>query len=256
MKMVKKLLFLLACSQAAAAVPLVSISSNNTALSGSDATVGWTFSISRTLWVDSIGFFDQGQDGLNESHQVGLWNSSGTLLASAVINNSNVLVDGFRYSALGSLLTLGPGTYTLAAFVRANSPDRVAVSAVYTALPGVTYLDDRIIFSPTFQQPTGPNSFAHPSYFSANLNVVPELDALSSTAPLAFAGLLLLIGRTRRFRVGEAHARVSQASVLQHLQGHQHLIAIGLRQQVQIRRPSQLAQPLHRRPAHSPIGIQ
>lgn len=90
----------------------------------SDNTVdGYRFTVgSSQLAVLSLGMMDNlrgtNQEGLFESHQVGLWTSSGTLLASVTVGagTSAPLIDGFRYVNLNTAVLLNPGqSYVIAA---------------------------------------------------------------------------------------------------------------------------------------------
>lgn len=188
----------LAILHSAQAAPLVNFTPTGFASSGDARTWGWAFSTSRTLYVDAIGFFDNGSNGLAQSHEVGLWDVSGTLLASAVIGNSNVLQDKFRYSTLSSILVLAPGTYTLAGFNPTGGGDGVAALVTPTLAPGVTYLGNRDIVSPTFQFPASSTSSFNNSFFSVNLNLVPELNAAGSAWSLALTGTLFALLSSRR----------------------------------------------------------
>lgn len=199
--MLKKLLVLLTL-HSAQAVPLVNGISGSVSVAGNDQTTGWAFSTSNTLTIDSIGFYDYQADGLNVAHQVGIWNASGVLLASALVDNASILSDGFRYTTLPSLLTLLPGTYVLGAFLPTNVLDGVLRQATYTTIPGVTFLEARIIGGPSLDYPSAPFISVNPGFFSVNLNVVsvsyvPELDPTRGAAPLLLAGTLfaLLAGR-------------------------------------------------------------
>jgi hypothetical protein len=70
------------------------------------------------LVVSALGFFDYLGDGLEESHEVGIFNATGNLLVSAVVPAGDTarLDDDFRYADI-SPFTLSAGeTYTIAAF--------------------------------------------------------------------------------------------------------------------------------------------
>src|SRR5262245_12458608 len=54
--------------------------------------VGWQFSVSAPITIDGLGLFDVNPAGLAESHQVGLWTDSGTLLASATVTSGSTSV--------------------------------------------------------------------------------------------------------------------------------------------------------------------
>jgi hypothetical protein len=61
--------------------------------------------------INALGVWDQGGNGLVLSHDVGLWNSAGALVASATVpaGTSGVLDDAYRYVTLGSNVTLLAG---------------------------------------------------------------------------------------------------------------------------------------------------
>src|SRR5262249_14963736 len=43
--------------------------------------IGWQFSVNAPIIIDGLGLFDVNPPGLAESHQVGLWDNNGVLLA-------------------------------------------------------------------------------------------------------------------------------------------------------------------------------
>jgi len=81
------------------------------------ATVGWSFRTNARLRLTHLGYFDMGRDGLMVSHRVGIWNSKGKLLASAVVpaGGDALLWRQYRYVSTKPLL-LPPGkTFVLGA---------------------------------------------------------------------------------------------------------------------------------------------
>src|SRR4051794_3722462 len=66
--------------------------------------LGYQFKVgSNSLLVDALGFYDMRENGLADAHQVGLWDLSGTLLASVTISaGSHSLVHGFAFVSLFS----------------------------------------------------------------------------------------------------------------------------------------------------------
>src|ERR671937_1402585 len=48
-----------------------------------NSTKGWAFTISSPVLVTQLGLWDQGNNGLNTSHLVTIWTSTGTLVAQA-----------------------------------------------------------------------------------------------------------------------------------------------------------------------------
>src|SRR6185369_1970666 len=89
-------------------------------------TVGSKFTVGANALVDKLGFEDQLVNGLASSHQVGLWNSSGILLASVTVQSGtgSVLIGNWRYETLPTPVTLTAGsTYIVGAQVT-NGGDR------------------------------------------------------------------------------------------------------------------------------------
>lgn len=72
---------------------------------------GWAFNVNSAITIDTLGVFDYLQDGLAESHQVGIWNSSGTLLGSTTVGSGSAgTLDG-RFRMIDVVdFTLNVGT--------------------------------------------------------------------------------------------------------------------------------------------------
>lgn len=96
----------------------------------SDAISGWRFNLSSTVNLTDLGVFDVGNDGLANSHQVGLWRFSDKALlasttiaagtsASAVVSSSGF--GSFRYNDITGLnIVLTPGEYVIGAAYAIN----------------------------------------------------------------------------------------------------------------------------------------
>ena len=54
--------------------------------------IGWQFQVNAPVVVDGIGLFDVNPAGLSESHQVGLWDNNGLLLASTTVTSGSTFV--------------------------------------------------------------------------------------------------------------------------------------------------------------------
>ncbi len=112
------------------ASPAVSFTPGIGATEGSlpGATRGWTFDVvaSTGILVDALGVYDAGADGLAQAHDVGLWNSSGSLVASATVlaGTADPLDSNneFRLASISPVMLL-PGTYTIGAFYVNQSTD-------------------------------------------------------------------------------------------------------------------------------------
>jgi hypothetical protein len=75
-------------------------------------SLGYQFTANTGVTVTGLGAFDFGQDGFAQPQQVGLWDSSGTLLASTFVSNSDPLQGLWRFHPIsGVTLTSGANYY-------------------------------------------------------------------------------------------------------------------------------------------------
>ena len=117
------------------------------------ASVGWSFSVgAQDQVVDALGIYDAGLDGLADAHAVGLWTSSGVLLAQATVpsGTAGTLVGSYRYTAIAPLtLTAGQtyvvGTYFGPVLDQCGSAcgDVLLYSGSETYAPGITFVQAR-----------------------------------------------------------------------------------------------------------------
>lgn len=80
-------------------------------------TAGWKFTVGPTdLEATALGEYDAGGDGLGMSVEVGVWDSSGTLLGMVTVPSGTMppLIGSFRYQALSTSFVLQSlQTYTI-----------------------------------------------------------------------------------------------------------------------------------------------
>jgi len=129
-------------------------------------TVGYDFTVGSTpLLITALGFWDgpQGRletgttgsigDGLANQHTLGLWDSSGNLLATAVVSGTNQPLTGeFRFANLLNPVILLPGAkYILGASLAATDTDTLNVT--FGALPS-----DPAVTPGNFRESNGPFS--------------------------------------------------------------------------------------------------
>mgnify|MGYP001501892050 CR=1 FL=1 len=170
-------------------------------------TLGFKFSVEDTITFNALAVFDvqsaapmeggSNAPGLNASHEVGVWDSSGVLKATATVmpggptmrsaNSYGIWV----YQPLAAPVTLTSGDYTIGAFYAANA-DPVMVQQTALPIAGVTYLGGRFADG-SFQMPPNPYPHNRDQYFGPTMLWVPP----SSTVPEpASTGLLLAAGLT------------------------------------------------------------
>lgn len=164
--------------------------------------VGWSFSVSSSVTIDGLGIFDMGSNGLAGRHQVGLWDSSGNLLAQTVVSSSSTAVASG--STLGqwlfesiSPLSLAVGSYVVGAFYASSDPDFVVASATGLSMDSrLSYSASRASVGGSFAMP-GPYGLVEPGVFGPNLRIA-ELPEPGSLALLGLGMFGLAAVRARR----------------------------------------------------------
>jgi hypothetical protein len=150
--------------------------------SDTQLSLGFTFTVvNLPMTVTALGYFDYQMDGFATPHDVGIYNSSGTLLTHALLSAGTVnqLTGNFRYTDI-TPITLAAGTYTLAATTDGPA-DRWAYGNAstmtgFTVDPHISiaansaryiYQSDNVLRDPTQLNPNnytiyaGPNLIAH-----------------------------------------------------------------------------------------------
>ncbi len=151
-------------------------------------TLGWEFSTNNAITVNALGFFDDSQDGLTESHEVGLWNSVGTLLAETTVVSGDPLVNQWRYSDVSPVELAADQDYYVGALYTSGADNVVfpGYSGVSTTANinyiGATYGDGGVLSIPT--NPDSANGFFGPNISAS----VPEPSTWAMLM-LGFAGL-------------------------------------------------------------------
>lgn len=110
-------------------------------------SLGWTFQPTVNLEVTALGAFDYILSG-SEQIQVGLWNASGVLLASEIINASSTPNNQSLYQSITPALLTANQTYYLAAYL-INSP--AGSFQFYVTGPDVTDPNGYATMSPEIQ---------------------------------------------------------------------------------------------------------
>ena len=171
-------------------------------------TVGTRFKIGEDdVVIDALGFEDPEGDDLTQSHRVGLWDSTGALLASVTVpaGFDVTFEGGWRYVELSENVTLIAGeTYTLGAEVFDGGDfwsdalflgDGVPDFSLQSGIVGVSSGYKNVHVGGGFALPTLDGALTPYRWAPANARVVPEP---SSLLLAAIAGLALCLFPRRR----------------------------------------------------------
>lgn len=170
-------------------------------------SLGWGFGVNSSVTISALGYnyFNQ---SLNQSHQVGVYDSLGNLLAQTVVDNSSTADNGFLYTSLTSSLTLSSGNYYIVGTTQGSGDKWTYDVGSYTMSPDITYLGSFMAALPTgYATPTStvlfPNN-SQPSreYFVANFQTTPV--PLPASIWLFGAALAGLRGFARKARLLKA----------------------------------------------------
>jgi hypothetical protein len=96
-------------------------------------TLGNLFTVAdKSIIITALGLFDDGIPGLNQSHSVGLWTTSGSLLGRVDFSPGldGFESNGFIYKNLANQVVLQPGvSYVLGVSYQNNSTDGVYINS-------------------------------------------------------------------------------------------------------------------------------
>jgi len=164
--------------------------------------IGWQLSVSSTITIDGLGLFDVDPAGLTETHQVGIWDNSGTLLASTTVTSGSTFVTSvsgagdWLFNSITPLV-LAPGTYVVSGFY-ATSADSVMANATIVTDPRISFLASRASTEGAFAE-AGVYGLVEPGVFGANLRVqAPVVTPEPTSMFLLGSGIVALAVRRRR----------------------------------------------------------
>ena len=168
---------------------------------GNARTLGWQFTTALSIDVTALGIWDGGASGLTNSHQVGIFDTSSTLLATTTIPSGTPgFVDGtsnFRFVGI-TPVTLSAGTYRIGATYLGQDADQHTMNGANTMAAGITFDGGRFNIGAGLNDPTnatGTNFFGPNFEFNPTSATIPEP---SSLALLSLGGVAAAFIRRRR----------------------------------------------------------
>jgi len=105
-----------------------------------DWSLGWEFAVNGSVTIDALGYNYFGVP-LNNNHDVGVFNSSGTLLGSVTVSNASTLFNGYLYTSLGAPLVLGSGDYWIAGTTLGLNDGWIYQADNIVTAASITYLE-------------------------------------------------------------------------------------------------------------------
>jgi hypothetical protein len=162
---------------------------------GNNETLGWKFTVTSPITATSLGVWDDASHALINSHQVGLWTDSGTLVASATITNASTPVASsgpgqWLFTDIAPVV-LPTGDYVVgASYVLDDAdPPRFFTNAP-TMMDGVIYDDTRVTTSNNvgFAFPAG-DIPGFNGFFGPDLLATPVSAAVPEPATLTLLGI-------------------------------------------------------------------
>jgi hypothetical protein len=171
--------------------------SPSTGPANNPVNLGLFFTVSSTITVDALGFYDI--PNLTSGETLTLYTSTGTALTSVVVPLTGILDDGYLMQSI-TPYTLTAGQYAISAFTGNNPWEFYTSVATGT---GITFNFENYDYASTPTFPSGGVSQAAGVYYGPTFDVQTG----QSTAPepgawmMAATGLSLLgVARWRRIR--------------------------------------------------------
>ncbi len=165
--------------------------------------IGFQFDVGDDpITIDALGVYDKDGDGLAASHEVGIWDAGGALLASVTVPAGGGVLEGaFRYIDIdeltltaGESYRIGASDFTVDPF---NDTHNLGTPG-YVDGPGVTRTLNTYAVTTALADPSnnGGGGLGRWSGGNARIAVIPE----PSTFLLTAVGLLSLLPLRRRQR--------------------------------------------------------
>jgi len=159
---------------------------------------GWRFQTTQSVTVDNLGVYGL-RGGLVFSHQVGIWDSGGNLLATGTVpaGNSGAFVNNFWFTPVAPVMLQAGQIFTVAAFYGSPGEEIVTLLANVTTDPAITYVDRATSLTTMFSFPINNNALNLSGDFGANFTYAAATPEPASFLLLGIGLALITVGRRR-----------------------------------------------------------
>jgi hypothetical protein len=167
--LVAVLLFATCTACVSAAVPAIDLAGPFNSYNGAGETDGFEFTAATAGNVTALGIFAGPSLTLpsGQNFEVGLWTSSGTLLASTTVTSADTAIGSFYFHSITPVPLTAGQTYVVGA--RMTSGVLTYFGGSFTMASGLEYVGSRWITSSTLAMPTDyDGTESDPGYFGAN----------------------------------------------------------------------------------------
>jgi len=152
-------------------------------------SLGWEFQVgSGAITVTDLGVYDDFANDFTESHEVGIYDLSGTLLVSGTVNPGDILSGFFRYTSVAPTNLAANTNYIVTAATR--SENYGFFPSLITFDPAISYVRDRFQFSNTLVFPSNSTGFAAgEGIYGGTFGFIPSVTAVPEPSSMVMLGL-------------------------------------------------------------------
>jgi len=170
-------------STGARAAPAITLTTPGDLYDGTPFTLGFQFTVTSDTSITALGVFDAGQDGLSSDASVGIWDTTGTLLTSAVVpaGTAGTLIGDFRYTSISPFSALAGVNYIVGSYVANEQQSSLGneQGGAGSVDPNVIIIEDQFSDDAAFTFPDLTNNHSGGAWLGANFisgggTAVPE----------------------------------------------------------------------------------